>query len=240
LFSYYDPEVEHWYNNSAPQIKINFTDNIALKSIEYQLSNATWESNWITVADNIGGKFYNETFQIDNSIWEEIEPGLTYYLIFKISDYGDNRNITTETPYKIGKDIDKPRSQIQAFKTKWHSSLPIKVTVKAMDSTSSVSKVLLYYRYSPDNKTWTEWRLYREGRYIGNYSWEWKFDAPEGNGYYEFYAVANDEAGNVEYKEGYEIVTGVNALPLMQIIIAVVLLLIAIILAVYILAVRRK
>ncbi|MCD6571920.1 MAG: PQQ-binding-like beta-propeller repeat protein [Thermoplasmata archaeon] len=238
--AYYDPEADHWYNSSAPKIKINFTDNMALKSIEYQLSNTTWESNWITIDDNIGSRFYNKTFQIDSSIWQSINPGLTYYLIFRINDYGNNENITIEKPYKIGKDIDRPRSEIQAFNVKWHSSLPIKVTARAIDGTSSVSKVTLYYSYSPDNKTWTDWKAYKEGKYIGNGTWEWKFDAPNGNGYYKFYTVSNDEAGNVEYKEGYEIVTGVNALPLTQIIIAIVLLIVAVILAIYIGLIRRK
>ncbi|OYT57417.1 hypothetical protein B6U70_02455, partial [Euryarchaeota archaeon ex4484_162] len=63
---------------------------------------------------------------------------------------------------------------------------------------------------------------------------------PNDNGYYKFYTIANDEAGNVEHKEGYEIVTGVNVLPLTQIIIAIVLLIIAVILGVYIRSIRRK
>ncbi|HDM25354.1 MAG TPA: hypothetical protein ENG24_02010 [Thermoplasmatales archaeon] len=237
--AHYDPEVEHWYNNSAPEIKINFTDNMVLKSIEYQLSNATWSSNWETIADDIDSRFYNEAFQIDSSIWQSINPRLTYYLIFRINDYGNNIN-TTEEPYKIGKDIDRPRSEIQEFNVKWHSSLPIKVTAIAGDGTSFVSKVTLYYSYSPDNKTWTSWKVYEEGKYIGNGTWEWEFDAPNGNGYYKFYTVASDEAGNVESKEGYEIVTGVNVLPLTQIIIAIVLLIIAVILGVYIRSIRRK
>ncbi|RLF29740.1 MAG: hypothetical protein DRJ99_03370, partial [Thermoplasmata archaeon] len=205
--AHYNPEADHWYNNSAPQIRINFTDNMALKSIEYQLSNTTWSSNWETIADDIDSRFYNKTFQIDNSTWQSINPRLTYYLIFRINDYGNRENITIEKPYKIVKDIDRPRSEIQAFNVKWHSSLPIKVTATAGDGTSFVSKVTLYYSYSPDNKTWTSWKVYEEGKYIGNGTWEWEFDAPNGNGYYNFYTIANDEAGNVEHKEGYEIVT---------------------------------
>ena len=80
---------------------------------------------------------------------------------------------------------------------------PIKITATASDDLSGVAKVELWYRYSLDN--WTDavawkkrpWRLYGVDD-NGTDGWSWEFDAPEGYGYYEFYTVATDRAGNRE------------------------------------------
>jgi hypothetical protein len=80
---------------------------------------------------------------------------------------------------------------------------PIKITATASDDLSGVAKVELWYRYSLDN--WTDavawkkrpWRLYGVDD-NGADGWSWEFDAPEGYGYYEFYSVAEDRAGNRE------------------------------------------
>jgi M6 family metalloprotease-like protein len=78
---------------------------------------------------------------------------------------------------------------------------PIKITATASDDLSGVAKVELWYRYSLDN--WTDtvawkkrpWRLYGVDD-NGADGWSWEFDAPEGYGYYEFYSIATDRAGN--------------------------------------------
>jgi len=80
---------------------------------------------------------------------------------------------------------------------------PFKITATATDDLSGVAKVELWYRYSLDN--WTDsvawkkrpWRLYGVDD-NGLDGWSWEFDAPEGYGYYEFYTIAIDRAGNRE------------------------------------------
>jgi outer membrane protein assembly factor BamB len=228
--AHYDPEVEHWYNETPPTITINFTDNMLLKEIKYQLSGRNFTGEWTTIATDIGRKFYNESFQINKEKWDEIDAGYTYYLTFKVIDYAGNEYTTSDNArFRIGKDLDKPRSMPKKFKVKWHSSLPVKITATAVEDTSSIYNVTLYYRYSPNNKTgtWTEWKAYGEGKYLGNYTWEWDFNAPDGNGYYQFYTIATDVAGNAEYKESYEVTTGVNALPIVPIIAAIILFIIS-------------
>jgi M6 family metalloprotease-like protein len=80
---------------------------------------------------------------------------------------------------------------------------PITITATATDDLSGVGKVQLWYRYSLDN--WTDtvawkkrsWTLYGTDEDPSD-GWSWAFDAPEGYGYYEFYTIAIDKAGNIE------------------------------------------
>ncbi|MBC7129309.1 MAG: PQQ-binding-like beta-propeller repeat protein [Thermoplasmatales archaeon] len=72
-------------------------------------------------------------------------------------------------------------------------SLLIQIKVNATDIGVGIGKVALYYRYSPDNISWTEWMLY--GEKTNNFTWT--FNANQ-TGYYQFYSVAYDLLGNHE------------------------------------------
>jgi hypothetical protein len=79
----------------------------------------------------------------------------------------------------------------------WHmKKLPLGIVVAASDDQAGVAEVALYYRFSSDNATWTTWMLCGTNRTVEPYLWQ--FTAPEGEGYYEFYSVAVDGAGNRE------------------------------------------
>jgi hypothetical protein len=69
------------------------------------------------------------------------------------------------------------------------------ITATASDPDGSVESVTLWYRYSSDYSSWTAWVLW--GTDISS-PWEWSFDAPAADGYYEFYSIAEDDDGNVE------------------------------------------
>ncbi|MCD6236872.1 MAG: hypothetical protein J7K13_02835, partial [Thermoplasmata archaeon] len=83
----------------------------------------------------------------------------------------------------------------------------------------------LYYQHSPDNRTWSEWRLYnttdKEGEQI------WKFSAPDGDGYYRLYIKVVDRAGNVKTSD--YIIAGVTTFPTTHVVILLSLLIILII-----------
>jgi len=53
----------------------------------------------------------------------------------------------------------------------------------------------LYYRYSSDNASWGSWTFFGKDT---SSPWSWSFTFPDGDGYYEFYSIANDTAGNTE------------------------------------------
>jgi len=87
----------------------------------------------------------------------------------------------------------------------WYTSgdLPIWIHIEADDgelneSTYYYLNTSLWYKYSPDNKTWTDWIFYGYGEYIT--SWFISFDPPQGDGFYQLMTIARDPAGNVENK----------------------------------------
>ncbi|MBC7081436.1 MAG: DUF11 domain-containing protein [Thermoplasmatales archaeon] len=71
-------------------------------------------------------------------------------------------------------------------------STRIEIKVNATDVGVGVKKVALYYRYSKDNFTWTNWTLY--GEKYSNFTWIFFGES----GYYQFYTVAYDLLGNHE------------------------------------------
>ena len=56
----------------------------------------------------------------------------------------------------------------------------------------------LYYRYSNDNTSWSDWTLY-ETDSDGSNGFSWEFNAPNGSGYYQFYSIRHVKYG--EYTE---------------------------------------
>jgi hypothetical protein len=85
-----------------------------------------------------------------------------------------------------------PVSTVNPIGTYWKTASPQTLTATGSGGTSSVE---LYYWYSADNATWGPWTMF------GNDTaspWSWDFTFPAGNGYYEFYTIANDGAGNIE------------------------------------------
>ncbi|MBI5000127.1 MAG: Ig-like domain-containing protein, partial [Euryarchaeota archaeon] len=60
---------------------------------------------------------------------------------------------------------------------------------------SGIQNVSLYYRFSANNATWGAWTWFSaDASAPYSYSFNW----PSGSGYYEFYSVAIDNAGNIE------------------------------------------
>jgi len=95
-------------------------------------------------------------------------------------------------------DTKSPMSSVNMFTPYGYhlKEIPLEVTVDAFDVGSGVKKVSLYYRYSDENITWSDWMLYGENQTISPYTWQ--FIAPNGTGYYEFYSQAIDNADNLE------------------------------------------
>jgi len=70
---------------------------------------------------------------------------------------------------------------------------------------SGLVTVELFYRHSTDNSTWSSWISFEVKTQT---PWEWSFDFPNGDGYYEFYTVAYDFAQNEEGVAVAEVICG--------------------------------
>ena len=96
-------------------------------------------------------------------------------------------------------DCYAPVSTVEQITGNCSSSFVIKAS--ASDDGVGVRDVKLYYRYSPDNETWSNWTLYGID---SDYPYMWDFTALNGTGYYEFYTIATDYFDHVENKSVYD------------------------------------
>ena len=80
-----------------------------------------------------------------------------------------------------------------------HGSVPWDIPYWATDD-NEVDQVRLYYRYSTDRETWGSWALHNTEDVSGrNLSDTISFNAPDGEGHYQFRIVAVDDQGQEEY-----------------------------------------
>ena len=151
----------------------------------YSGDNANW-SSWIS-------------FGIDNAApWSWSFTALKgdgYYEFYSTAtDVAGNAELApTTADARCGVDTTPPSSSIDPILPYWQSATPFIITATASDDLSGVAKVELFYRYSGDNTTWGPWRSYGSDTAA-----PWEFSFIDNYGYYEFYSVAVDVAGNVE------------------------------------------
>jgi len=117
----------------------------------------------------------------------------THHVDYHAVDWEGNTESTKSVNVNI--DATPPTSGANPITPYWHNNIPFEITAVAQDTTSGVSSVGLWYRYSPDSSTWGPWTSFGTD---SNVPWGWTFYAPGGEGYYEFYTVAVDVAGNGE------------------------------------------
>jgi hypothetical protein len=60
------------------------------------------------------------------------------------------------------------------------------------ETADGIESLDLYYRYSTDNSSWSDWKLYVTDT-DGSDGWLWEFNATNGTGYYQFYSIRHVE-----------------------------------------------
>jgi hypothetical protein len=212
--------VPSWFN-TTPKLSAVFSDDFLLKSVEYR---PYFETEWIDIKSDINAKSYKATWTVSSAFWEQMEEGETNYLYFRLTDSLGNMKIIDDiiNAFPITKDISEPivDLDIPNLEAEWSWDDTFNISAFADDiNGSGIEFVELYYRYSEDNETWNNWTTYEEP--LTSTPFEWKFRADEGNGYYEFYIRAEDEAGNVAISPIFT--TGVNLFPLLFVVSMVIL-----------------
>ena len=102
--------------------------------------------------------------------------------------------------YRIGKIeyFGRPESRAFQISPYWQTTSTFHIDWNATDS-YALSHISLFYRYSQDNSSWLDWAEWYNGQISGtSASGSILFAAPHGDGYYEFYTIASNEAGNSE------------------------------------------
>jgi parallel beta-helix repeat protein len=91
-------------------------------------------------------------------------------------------------------DIAAPQSHMVQPTNYWNVP-DLAMEVHVTDNTNSTANVKVFYRFSLDNATWGGWTLFEN---LTSEPWNFTFDFPGGQGYYQFYNRANDTSGNLE------------------------------------------
>jgi Fe-S cluster biogenesis protein NfuA len=96
-------------------------------------------------------------------------------------------------------DLTPPDSNVGPPPGYWQTTSTFDIEWAATDN-YSLANVSLLFRHSPDNASWSSWEEWTFNNTIEGTSANgvFIFAAPYGDGFYEFYTVANDTAGNVE------------------------------------------
>jgi len=108
-------------------------------------------------------------------------------------------------------DDERPCSSFGALSSYWRTEAPIAAQATAFDVLNNVSDVSLWYRFSLDNESWSEWIF--QGKDTAS-PWDFDFHPLNGSGHYEFLSVANDTVGNIEHmRKAGDAICGYDVVP---------------------------
>lgn len=195
----YKPVFKSEYRFTTPSIPsfsdVEFKDDYKLKKVEYRL-NFEGINEWTQLnQQDINQKTYKPSWNLTLDQWNTMYEDQTYYVYFRVTDVLGNvyETPTSNEAMKLVKDLknetiyDPDLSDFDDFH--WDNWYTIRVHVNK----TQVTKLQLWYTYSPDNKTWGNWTRY--GKNLTNGTFEWRFYPKEGNGYYGFRVDAWDTTG---------------------------------------------
>jgi hypothetical protein len=182
----------YWHSTSPVVINANASDNLAgVSEVElyYRSStdNASWGA-WIQFSADTGAPWS----------WDFTFPdGNGYYEFYSIAtdEVGNTEAFKPLYESLCGYDTTPPTSIVDVTGPYWISDSPFTITASAVDDLIGTATVELWYRNSTDNSSWGAWTLFSVDT---SETWEWDFDFPAGDGYYEFFAIGNDSLGNTE------------------------------------------
>jgi flagellar hook assembly protein FlgD len=190
-----DP-IEPYWQSSPFTVTVAATDNMSgVTSVElwyrHSPDNSTW-NDWQEVGADDKAPWQWSFSASDGDGFYEFRSAAT-------DAAGNVKNVPDEADARAGVDTVSPESSVNQIEPYWQnaSSVPFDVVASTLDYTSGAENVSLHYCYSVDNESWGDWALYGSDN-NGSDGWSWRFTAPENDGYYEFYSLAVDAAGNVE------------------------------------------
>jgi len=224
---------EYRYND-LPVFSIKFEDEFKLEKVEYMLN---FNTNWTLIEDDIGGKSYTGDWSITQKEWEYMIEKEEYFLFFKLTDFCGNQYISSEDEsLKIIKDLTTSRSYLDLSDfQEWHWDDKFIIATN-LQNEKNITRMTLFYRYSPDNEDWSDWTQY--GGYLTKLPFKWNFTASDGSGYYEFYTETRDSKGMIGHSEIESI--NVTLFPMTTVIVMIVLVILLILISSFVLVRLKK
>ena len=240
----YKPIFENEYqftNDTIPEFSIEFKDDYKLKSVEYRLSFDGY-NEWTKINDeDINGKSYTGEWNLTQDDRDYMLEDVDYYIYFRLTDSLGNQYKTSSDSeaMKIIKNlevdvIETPYDPDLSDFYEWHWGNVYNIAVDVNES--NVTEVQLWYRYSSDNRTWSNWTQYEDS--LNASPFEWNFAAEKGNGHYEFKTKAWDTAN--QYHESAVKSVSVTLFPTLPVITMIIFTIILIIVSTIILTKIKK
>lgn len=186
---------QYWYNGNAT-VTATASDNYQVDTVRLIYQNSTDNASWSPTS----------SYTLDTTSpwqWEfNFTAGEGYYTLrARALDTASNAEAWPPVEEQAGYDTTPPSSSVDSL-SYWHGGTlftPITVNVTAADSLSGVGEVALYYRYSSDNTSWGSWTSFATD---SSQPWQFSFTGPAGDGYYQLYSRATDNATNQETAPG--------------------------------------
>mgnify|MGYP006284092033 CR=1 FL=1 len=178
---------------TIPTFSLSVQDDYKLDSLYYKLDN---QDDWNEIETTIGKENATIEWTMDEDAWVEFVEGIQRTVYFKVTDSLGNSYETTENDaLKITKDEDMNDLYVDVSDfSDWHWDETFEVTAQ-IPSEINVDSIQLFYKYSEDNKTWTEWE--RVGFIKSDVPYSWDFTAMNRSGNYQFYIKVTDTSGAV-------------------------------------------
>lgn len=155
--------------------------------VQYKVDGFGWNS-WLDLTTAVSATFCG---------W----AGYTHYFQARAQD-----NAGTHSSY-VGGNGDtstyivpnvNPASAAHPISPYWHNAQPVPITYTATDDHGVVS-VTLYRRYSADEISWSPWSTFTAQAVTGtSLTQAFTYTFPLGQGHYQFYTIAKDDAGLTE------------------------------------------
>ena len=193
------------FDNVAPRSSVSVSVDYTNESpilVSYEASDAGTGVSSVRLWYRVGGGAYKDAglwaTEATVGIFEfvPIEGDGVYDFYSVAKDNVGNQETPPETPdASVVFDTTAPFSSAVAPSEVHQPS--ITVGFSATDILSPITAVNLWYRYSPTlDGDWTDW--VSTGATVAGQAGLFPFEATHGEGYYEFYTIAQDAAGNVE------------------------------------------
>ena len=199
-------------HNEATTISIlSVSDNIELnrtvlwyaysEEFDYDAPTPSFSGHYeIYSSGSLSGKITTD----DTNVSFNFPDGPGTYRFFLETD--DNHTFTSEIEMTLIYDTEAPESQIVSGgeETSFTNLEKYSVNCRATDPNYEVDEVSLYFRYKErESHTFGNWSYGHATTYsidstTGDCKIDFDFEAFEGDGYYQFYTVAVDKAGNEE------------------------------------------
>ncbi|MDI6887331.1 MAG: hypothetical protein QMC98_01655, partial [Candidatus Thermoplasmatota archaeon] len=195
----------YWKNSNTFSISWNATDdnNLVLITLYYRYSqdNVSWGSWTEYSSQSISGTSAEGNFTFDGTA--------DGYYEFYVNATDSASQKAQSNIAKAGIDITKATSFVNTISPYWQNSTAFTITANASDynatgGESGVKNISLYYRYCNDNVSWPPTWSYFDTNSTPSFTdphnctVSFTFTSPDGDGYYQFYSIAIDNATNEE------------------------------------------